>query len=324
MKIHASAAVVSEYAKLFVNRGAYTVQSMHPHPESGRYYYYRPTERATGKAMRLTAETLRQHLEGEVTLALYAINPATQGAKWVAIDADYKDALDDLLKVQRDLEGQKIYAALEKSRRGGHLWIFFEAPQPARDCRILIHDVASRLRVPVKGSGSAEGIEVFPKQDHVREGEFGNAIRGPLGLHRGAGERFWFYGANYDLESQMAYLRRLPKVSGKELRRLVAARVAEIEAAEREAHTKVKRQENQRSGNGREFRILEHLTTRLRKAGRNYVTQCPSCAAAGRDHAGDNLAVQIEDPRLYQCWAGCTKEMIREALGCPVRYRQSA
>lgn len=127
----------------------------------------------------------------------------------------------------------------------------------------------------------------------------------------------------------MSYLKRLPKVSGEELRRLVAARVAEIEAAEREARAKAKQQEKQRqekrhTANGREFRILEHITTRLRKAGRNYVTQCPSCAAAGCDHAGDNLAVQIEDPRLYQCWAGCTREMIREALGCPIRYRQSA
>ncbi|HEX5481850.1 MAG TPA: hypothetical protein VFZ08_04415 [Terriglobia bacterium] len=33
---------------------------------------------------------------------------------------------------------------------------------------------------------------------------------------------------------------------------------------------------------------------------------------------------RVDDPRFYQCWAGCTKEMIREALGCPIRYRQSA
>ena len=27
------------------------------------------------------------------------------------------------------------------------------------------------------------------------------------------------------------------------------------------------------------------------------------------------------DPRFYKCWAGCTKEMIREALGVPIRQR---
>ncbi|MGH9435651.1 MAG: TOTE conflict system archaeo-eukaryotic primase domain-containing protein [Terriglobia bacterium] len=323
MRIHASPAVVSDYTKMFVNREAYTVQSSRPHPESGRYYYYRPTEKATKRALRLTRETLRQHLEGEITIALYAVNPATQCSKWVAIDADYKQALDDLLKVQYDLERQKIYAALEKSRRGGHLWIFFEDPQPARDCRMLIHDVASRLSVPVKGNGAVDGIEVFPRQDYVPAGEFGNAIRGPLGIHQGAGERFWFYGANYDLESQMSYLRRLPKVSGAQVKRLVADQLTAMEAAEREARAKGEQPKRSHSG-GREFQILEHLSTKLRKVGRNYVTQCPSCAAAGHDRAGDNLAVRIEDPRFYLCWAGCTKEMIREALGCPIRYRQSA
>ena len=40
--------------------------------------------------------------------------------------------------------------------------------------------------------------------------------------------------------------------------------------------------------------------------------------------SGDNLAILIEDPRFYKCWAGCSKEMIRAALGCPIRVRSSA
>jgi hypothetical protein len=37
--------VVKDYLRLFVNRGAYTLQSMRPHPESGRHYYFRPPKR---------------------------------------------------------------------------------------------------------------------------------------------------------------------------------------------------------------------------------------------------------------------------------------
>jgi hypothetical protein len=70
-----------------------------------------------------------------------------------------------------------------------------------------------------------------------------------------------------------------------------------------------------------EFQILEHVG-KARKVGRNYVTRCPSCAQAGHDRGGDNLAIRIDDPRFYKCWAGCTKEMIREALGCPIRFQQ--
>ena len=82
------------------------------------------------------------HLEGQITIGLYAINPATQRCKWVAIDADYPDALEDLLKLQWELRQDGVEAALEKSRRGGHLWVFAAQPLLARDCRLYIHSLA--------------------------------------------------------------------------------------------------------------------------------------------------------------------------------------
>ena len=106
--------------------------------------------------------------------------------KWVAIDADYKNAMENLLKLEYYLRQDNVEPALEMSKRGGHLWILLERPLLAKDCRIYIHDLATRLGVPVKGSGLAEGIEIFPRHNAIGEGEFGNAIRGPLGIHRGA------------------------------------------------------------------------------------------------------------------------------------------
>ena len=124
--------------------------------------------------------------------------------------------MEDLLKLQYHLTQDKVEPALEMSKRGGHLWIFLATPLLARECRIYIHDLALRLGVPVKGAGLADGIEVFPKHDAIGAGEFGNAIRGPLGIHRGANRRFWFYGADYTLEDQIAYLKRLRKVTEEE------------------------------------------------------------------------------------------------------------
>jgi hypothetical protein len=227
--------------------------------------------------------------------------------------------MEDLVKLQYYLGQDQIQAALEMSQRGGHLWIFLETPLLARDCRIYIHDLASRLDVPVKGTGLVEGIEIFPKHDELGPGEFGNAIRGLLGIHRGASRRFWFYGAEYDFAKQMAYLKQLKKVSEEEMRRFVAGKTLPAEAVRpvRNPEPAARREVSGRS----EFRILEHVG-KGRKVGRNYVTQCPSCAQAGHDRSGDNLAIRIDDPRFYKCWAGCTKEMIREALGCPIRVRQ--
>src|SRR5215472_9440935 len=206
--------VVTRYVELFVNRRAYTIQSSTPDSEKGRCFYYRPNGRVS-----LSNSTIRNHLDGRITIGLYAINPATQRCKWVAIDADYSNALEDLLKLQWELRQDGVEAALEKSRRGGHLWIFAEQPLLARDCRVYIHGLARRLKVPVKGATVpsdarsrrtllAEGIEVFPKQDQIPVTEFGNAIRGPLGVHRSVGRRYWFYGADYTLEAQVAYLTR--------------------------------------------------------------------------------------------------------------------
>ena len=100
LRLKAPASVVADYFRLFVNRRAYTLQSNRPHPESGRHYYYRPKDKKTGQGLSLTLDTIRHHLEGEITIGLYAINPATQCSKWVAIDADYQDALTDLARIR--------------------------------------------------------------------------------------------------------------------------------------------------------------------------------------------------------------------------------
>jgi hypothetical protein len=319
LRLKAPASVVADYFHLFVNRRAYTLQSNRPHPESTRHYYYRPRDRKTSQGVSLTLQTVRRHLEGEITIGLYAINPATQSSKWVAIDADYEDALTHLLKLRFHLRQDGVESALENSHRGGHLWIFMAEPLPARDCRIYVCSLALRLGIPVK-RGRQEGIEVFPKHDALKPGRYGNAIRGPLGIHRAAAHRFWFDGADEDLVNQMRYLNSLPKMTGEQLARLIAGMAIppQLLPAEPKAELAMRRHTG-----GSEFRILDHINTKLRTVGHNNVTRCPSCAEDGHDLSGDNLSISIEDPRKYICWAGCTSDMIRSAVGCP-RPVQSA
>jgi hypothetical protein len=301
--------MAARYFHLFANRLAYTLQSSRP-DRNGKHYYYRP-------ARQLSVETIQGHLSGRLTIGIYALNPKTQRSKWVAIDADYEDALEDLLKLQWEIRQDGIEAALEKSRRGGHLWIFADRPLLAQQCRIYIYNLALRLKVPVKGgAGLADGIEVFPRQDQVGPEEFGNAIRGPLGVHRATGKRYWFYGADYQLGGQLDYLERLRKITEAEIARFIAGR----EMPE-EFRPKPKIDLPPYDSSRREFRILDHVGP-VRKQSGNYWTQCPSCAQQGRDQGKDNLAISILDPRKYRCWAGCTKEMIRAALGHPIRFRR--
>lgn len=303
--LQTSREIAFEYARWFVNRRAFTLQSDRPHPGTGRHYYYRPRSRDDRSG--ITTWDIQRHLSGQMTLGLYAINPATQRVKWMAIDADYRRAVEDLLRLQYELGQTGIQAALEQSRRGGHLWIFFEQPVLARHARIFVYHLADKLRVNVKGPGGIDGIELFPKQDHLDASQFGNAIRGPLGIHRAAGRRYWFYGAPYDLESQMAYLRGLRRVSERQLLELTA----DVPAITDAQPTSVSRAFDP---NRPHFRILDYVHPE-RKVGRNWIAQCPSCAAAGRDRSKDNLAISVEEPLKYRCWSGCTREQIRQALG---------
>ena len=50
--ITATRQVVADYQRLLVNRGAYTMQSMGPHPETGRHYYFQPSEETSVSAGR--------------------------------------------------------------------------------------------------------------------------------------------------------------------------------------------------------------------------------------------------------------------------------
>ena len=303
--------IAGRYFDLFVNRLAYTVQSHKPNG-NGKHYYYRPRNER-----RLSLETVREHLNGQLTIGIYALNPRTQRSKWVAIDADYENALEDLLKLQWELRLDGVEAALEKSRRGAHLWIFADKPLLARHCRIYIYNLALRLKVPVKGgSGLAEGIEIFPRQDQLEPDKFGNAIRGPLGVHRATVRRYWFYGADYHIEAQLSYLQRLRKITEPEMVRFITG----LEMPE-EFRPKLKMELPPYDPTRREFCILDHVRPTRKRSG-NYWTQCPSCAEQGRDRGGDNLAISVADPRKYKCWAGCPKETIRAALGHPIRVRR--
>jgi len=320
-RYQATSTNVEDYWQLFVNRRAYVLQSMRPHAESGRYYYFRPKAKKNGDVPNLTTETIRRHLEGELTIGVYAMSPATQRCKWIAMDGDYKDSLKHLCELQWELQQQRVEAALEQSRRGAHLWIFGEQPLLARQCRLLISGLAQKLGIPVKGAGTAEGIVIFPKHDELKDGDFGNAIRGPLGIHRTISARFWFYGADYNLDNQLAFLKRVTKLSEEQL----AALLQKLgQPTEREKQEIKKAPRWHYPIPQRQFQILDHVQAR-RKTGRNWITRCPSCAAAGRDKSGDNLAISIDEPQKYICWAGCSKEMIRVALGCPIpEKRESA
>jgi hypothetical protein len=301
------------FKRLFVNRLAYGIQRHKPLPDGDVPYIKQRRPLDLG--------AVRMHLNGDITISLYAINPETQSSKWVAIDADFDGSLEALFRLQWELKQDGVEAALEQSRRGGHLWIFGEKPLLASQCRIYIYNLALRLGVPVKGGGLKEGIEVFPRQDQIEAGAYGNAIRAPLGVHRKSNRRYWFYEADITPEAQLAYLEGLRKLTAAELATLTHG--MELPRPYRPPAPEPFAPYSPVPGR-REFRILDYVRTTGKQDSRNWKAQCPSCAQAGRDKSRNNLGIKIADPRFYQCRAGCSKEEIRAALGQPIPRRITA
>jgi hypothetical protein len=282
---------------------------------AGTIYERLIEERGLPEYRGLTKEDVGRHLAGHQTINCFSTNPETQKCKWIAIDADYDASrvFKDLARLKYDLSEVGVQALFEHSRRGGHLWILAADPLPAALCRTFVYNLALRLEVPIKGHMSeVEGIEVFPRQNRLEKGYYGNAIRGPLGIHRATTKRYWFEGANGTLEDQFRMLSKAKRLTLNQLENLTYG-MTPIEENPPETSRPIVPVSSSYSGR-RPFNIREHVTIR-RKDRRNVWAQCPSCARQGSDRSRDNLAINKDDSRLYKCWAGCSKDDIRAACG---------
>lgn len=125
---------------------------------------------------------LLRHLNGEITLGTYCLDQESQ-TRFVVVDADIDIQLARLADIARGLAESAVPAYLEGSRRGGHLWLFFEQPVPGQEARAFGRGLLK--------SYGLTGIELYPKQDRLADGP-GSLIRLPFGVHRRTGLRYGF------------------------------------------------------------------------------------------------------------------------------------
>jgi len=131
----------------------------------------------------LTRDHLIAHLLGEITLGVYILDPQSQ-ARFIIIDADDEKEYVQIVKLAESLNHHGLPSYLERSRRGGHLWLFFEEAIPGKDVRAFGKGLITSHSLP-------ETIELYPKQDQLQSGP-GSLIRLPFGIHRKDGNRYGF------------------------------------------------------------------------------------------------------------------------------------
>jgi hypothetical protein len=92
-----------------------------------------------------------------------------------------------MARLARKLSHEHVPSYLEKSRRGGHLWLFLAEAVAGRDARAFGRGLLAFHRV--------EDVELFPKKDELAGGP-GSLIRMPLGVHLVTGRRYGFCGVD--------------------------------------------------------------------------------------------------------------------------------
>ncbi len=129
----------------------------------------------------LSDAVIYDHLAGEHTVGVYPLL-VDDTCYFLAVDFDEADWRDDAQAFIQSCEELGISAALEISRsgQGAHAWVFFASRVLARDARRLGTAIISHTCARKRQLKLTSYDRLFPNQDTMPKGGFGNLIALPL------------------------------------------------------------------------------------------------------------------------------------------------
>lgn len=121
------------------------------------------------------------HLVGEHTMGVYPLL-ADDSCHFLAVDFDEDEWQTDATAFMQSSQELGVPAALEISRsgKGAHAWIFFSGRVGARDARRLGTAIISHTCARTRQLKLTSYDRLFPNQDTLPKGGFGNLIALPL------------------------------------------------------------------------------------------------------------------------------------------------
>jgi len=129
----------------------------------------------------LTDQVLLDHLQGRHVIGMYPLL-TDETCCFLAVDFDKQSWMEDVAAFINTCQRADIAAAVERSRsgNGAHVWFFFTAPVTASaarkmGCYLLTETMARRHELSMKSYD-----RLFPNQDTLPRGGFGNLIALPL------------------------------------------------------------------------------------------------------------------------------------------------
>lgn len=129
----------------------------------------------------LSDKVIYAHLAGEHTVGIYPLLE-DDTCYFLAVDFDEAEWRDDARAFIESCAELGVPAALEISRsgEGAHAWVFFASRVPARDARRLGTAIISHTCARTRQLKLRSYDRLFPNQDTLPKGGFGNLIALPL------------------------------------------------------------------------------------------------------------------------------------------------
>lgn len=167
----------------------------------------------------VTDEVLKEHLQGKQTIGVYPLLP-DDTCRFLAVDFDKTTWQEDVAAFRETCTTFDLPVAIERSRsgNGAHAWFFFSEPVMAATARVmgcyLITETMSR-----RHQLSMESYDrLFPSQDTMPRGGFGNLIALPLQWEpRKKGNSVFVDETFSPYLDQWGYLTSLKRLSSQEL-----------------------------------------------------------------------------------------------------------
>ncbi len=168
----------------------------------------------------LTDEDIYKHLEGKDYYGrdVIGIYPMLidETCHFLCADFDDKEYKKDVLAFCEICDELNIPAHIERSRSGGgaHMWIFFDTPVPAATARKLGSLILTKAMEKRSELSFSSYDRLFPNQDTMPNGGFGNLIALPLQGQARKNDNSVFVDRNFKAYAdQWEYLSRIQKIS---------------------------------------------------------------------------------------------------------------
>ncbi|MBC3365661.1 DEAD/DEAH box helicase family protein [Pseudomonas sp. SWRI154] len=163
----------------------------------------------------LTDEVIFRHLAGDVVVGIYPLLP-DDTCYFLAVDFDEAEWRDDARAFVQSCHELNVPVALEISRsgNGAHAWIFFDRNVSAFDARRLGASIISHACERTRQLALSSYDRLFPNQDYMPKGGFGNLIALPLQKRARAQNNSVFVDESLEPHSdQWAFLASVQRMS---------------------------------------------------------------------------------------------------------------